>query len=217
MISIEYLINNAINKDSCLICERKVADHIYICNHCHSLLEPINLRLGREFKFINEAYSCFYYNEFMRRIVYNFKFKNKRYFGKLFGELLTDKVFQLKLNKKIDVIVPIPLSKNTYSKRGFNQAELMGRYLSEKTGIPISTNNLIKIRESQEQARLDSVDRLHNLDNAFSVASSEQFKNKNILLLDDLITTGTTVDKCAEVLHEFADGVYALSVTTIRQ
>lgn len=214
---IESLINKINDNNECLICERTVDKHRYICDHCHSLFEPINLRLARNFQFIDEAYSCFYYNELMRRTLYDYKFKNKRYYGRMFAEMLTDKIFTLKLHNFIDYILPVPLSEGMYKKRGFNQSELMGKYVSEKTGIPMSVGNLIKIKESMEQARLDSVDRLKNLDSAFEIRNPEEFQGKNILILDDLITTGTTVDKCAEVLKDVAAKVIALSVTSIRQ
>ncbi len=112
------------------------------------------------------------------------------------------------------VIIPIPLSKKRYRKRGFNQAELIANYIADKFSLPIAKDILIKIKDSPKQSEAkDWQERLKNIDGCFSVTNPEKIKNKNIILVDDVYTSGATVNEAIRVLK--LAGVEKVLVFTI--
>lgn len=202
-------------KKTCLICNRKTQNYLYICNSCLELFSPKAEKVVKDFSYVDEAFACFYYGSLLRDSITSFKFYKKRYLGKVFGELLTDKIFYLGLNKKVDLIIPVPVHKKTLVERGFNQVELLADEVSLNTKIQVDANNLIKIKKTLEQARLDRTSRATNLADSFDLKRPELVKDKNILLLDDVITTGSTVEECAKLLKNAgAKKIYALSIAT---
>ncbi len=98
-----------------------------------------------------------------------------------------------------DIIVPVPMTKKALLERGFNQSLLIAREISIKKGIPIDIDNLQKIRETIPQVGLDAKERMKNLKEAFSV-SGDLIKGKKVLLVDDVMTTGTTLRECSKTL-----------------
>ena len=202
-------------KKTCLICNRQTQNYLYICNSCLELFSPKAERVVKDFSYVDQAFACFYYGSLLRDSITSFKFYKKRYLGKVFAELLTDKIFYLGLNKKIDLIIPVPIHKKTLVERGFNQVELLADEISLNTKIQVEANNLIKVRVTSEQARLDRSSRATNLLDSFDLQRPERIKDKNILLLDDVITTGSTVEECAKVLKNAgAKKIYALAIAT---
>lgn len=204
-----------LKKKSCLICGRTTNKHITICDNCYLILSPKAEKVLRDFQFVDEAYACFYYNELLKETIYKYKFEYKRYFLELFAELLIEEIFLSKLHKKVDRIISVPLFKDTLLIRGFNQIELLEDLIYKLIGLKPIKNNLVKTLKTKEQARLDGQERKINLNNAFKLLKSEEVKGKSILLLDDMITTGSTVEECARILKEGgAKRVIALSIAT---
>ncbi|MEW6027532.1 MAG: ComF family protein [Planctomycetota bacterium] len=115
------------------------------------------------------------------------------------------------LMPEMDWIMPAPLYKKKLKERGFNQSQLLAERLSEATGIPLELNNLVKTRPTSDQAGLDSVNRKKNLIDAFEVTNPEFIDGKNILLIDDVLTTGTTASEITRTLKKAgAKAVYVL-------
>ena len=102
----------------------------------------------------------------------------------------------------VDLIVPVPLHRRKLGKRGFNQAQVLARILSEKKRIPMDGKALKKVRQSPPQTSLEAEDRVHNLTDVFRVAKPERVSGKTVLIVDDVFTTGTTLDECTRVLLE---------------
>lgn len=203
-------------KQNCLICDRNTKQYTYICNDCKSLLDEKQERVVNKFKYVDEAFSCFYYNSFIKEIILKYKFSNKRYLSFLLSELLIEKIFKEGLHKKIDVLISVPIHKDTLVQRGYNQIDLLEEIIEKEIKILTSKSNLIKTKLTKEQARLSELDRRTNLKNVFEVKRSEEIKDKTVLLLDDIITTGSTIEECSKVLKENgAKKVIALSVATI--
>jgi ComF family protein len=110
------------------------------------------------------------------------------------------------------VIIPVPMYLKKKRRRGFNQSEEIAKLISVSTGIPLSTT-LIKTKETKPQMDLNRKERTENIKNCFAVKNKEEVENKTILLLDDVYTTGMTMDECAKVLKENGSKeVWGLSV-----
>lgn len=100
---------------------------------------------------------------------------------------------------QIDVIVPVPLSPGRSRKRGFNQAALLAEHVSRNLGQTLLLNALTR-QERPPQSALKAADRLKNLSEAFAVADVEAVRGRHVLIVDDVVTTGTTVSACADTL-----------------
>jgi ComF family protein len=100
---------------------------------------------------------------------------------------------------EFDLIVYAPISRRRRNERGYNQAKLLAQELSQQYGKPV-INALIKKRHTKTQVGLRRIDRLDNLSGAFEVKNGLELKGKKILLIDDVLTTGATLDECAKVL-----------------
>jgi ComF family protein len=98
------------------------------------------------------------------------------------------------------IIVPVPLFIKRKKARGFNQAEEIGKIICEATKIPLSIDNLIRIKNTRPQVGLSKEEREKNITDAFTIKNAEEFKGKNIFLLDDVYTTGATMEECAKTL-----------------
>jgi ComF family protein len=111
-------------------------------------------------------------------------------------------------------MVPVPVHASRRRRRGFNQAEELARRLSEKLGIPVDSHILIRTKKTVPQKNLNPAERLRNLEQAFSVASLPP-RDKTILLIDDIYTTGATAEACAKILKEAgAEKVYVFTIFT---
>ena len=100
------------------------------------------------------------------------------------------------------ILIPVPMEKKKMKNRGYNQSEELAKELSKILQIPLSLNNLIKIKQTLPQIKLSAKERQENLKNAFSINNPEELKNKKIFLVDDVYTTGSTMEECAKTLKE---------------
>lgn len=102
--------------------------------------------------------------------------------------------------KNADVLMPVPLFWWKKIRRGYNQAELLAQTISQETGIPIQ-NVLTRVKNTKTQTRLSENERCDNVKNAFTVQTND-IKDKKVLLIDDVLTTGATIQECARVLKD---------------
>jgi len=99
-----------------------------------------------------------------------------------------------------DVLVPVPLHANREAKRGYNQAVLIAKTIGRQVGLPVASGALVRVRDTASQTRLNRDERKHNVDAAFSCVTCTPFVGKHVTLVDDVATTGATLDACARVL-----------------
>jgi len=109
------------------------------------------------------------------------------------------------LNFNDNLVVPVPLSGKRLCWRGFNQAELLARKIAENYGLGLDANNLIRIKHKKPQAKLDEVHRQENIKGCF-VWRGNNLNKKNIILIDDVVTTGATLNECAKILKASGAG-----------
>jgi len=113
-----------------------------------------------------------------------------------------------------DVIVPVPLHVRRLKQRGFNQAGLIAKKLARRTGLPVSFDALVRKSWTDPQTRLNRQERLVNVKGAFEVARPEEVRDRRIVLVDDVFTTGTTLSECSRTLKDAgASEVHAMTVT----
>ncbi len=114
-----------------------------------------------------------------------------------------------------DYIIPVPLHRTRLIKRRFNQAGLIAQYLSKEAHVPVMLDGLLRHRSTQTQGHLNTVERKKNVKNAFTVnpKQREKLKNKKVLLIDDVYTTGATVEECTKALMKL--GVADVNILTL--
>ncbi|PJF40979.1 MAG: amidophosphoribosyltransferase [Phototrophicales bacterium] len=148
----------------------------------------------------------------LRKAVQALKYDNERSLAQYpLGALLFTRLESL--DWTIDTIIPVPLHTNRYRKRGYNQSQLLSEALAEYAMLPVITHALYRNRDTPPQVGLDSHERQRNVSGAFA-ANPYLVHQKNILLLDDVYTTGATMRACAEALTAAgAHQIYGLTVT----
>jgi len=135
-----------------------------------------------------------------RELIHRFKYQHQLYLRHLLGEWLLEAMAAPRLSCPLpDALVPIPLHPARQRERGFNQAEVLARVASKRSGIPI-LHALKRLRFTATQTRLDREARIENLRNAFGMLQSVEVRNRHLLLIDDVLTTGSTLHECARVL-----------------
>ncbi|CUX29113.1 ComF family protein [Clostridium sp. C105KSO13] len=145
--------------------------------------------------------------------IYRFKYKNKRYYGGIFAEEMA-KSFGEQIHRwKIEEIIPVPLHPARQKMRGYNQAQILAEELGKIVDIPVHNQTLYRIQNTRPQKSLDDVQRSRNLKGAFAVSKQYGVK-KNVLIIDDIYTTGSTIKKAAHMLKlGGAEKVYFLTVS----
>lgn len=191
-----------------------------VCEKCGKAL-PKNYRgrycydcMSGEHRF-KKAYSCFTYGLHEREMILDFKYNGRGYIGKKFGDMMYDRI--LCENLAIDVIIPVPLYATREKQRGYNQSEVMAGRLGERLGIPMRADLLHRIQETSFLRSLNPAERAYTLEGAFSVETygKNYLREKNILLIDDIYTTGATVDECSKMLKEAGAGdVYVMTLAS---
>jgi len=190
----------------CVICGKLLAadNRDRVCGDCWGriiyLNRPIDIRLSLE-----TIWSVGVYDEVLKELIHQFKYKEKKYLANPLGKLLVDFVEKYLKEERFDYIVPIPLEKSRQKKRGYNQAELLARVLGEAVNKPILTHLVERRKKTKPQFGLKREERFENLSGAFEISESGEetippIAGKTILLLDDLATTGVTLNECAKTL-----------------
>ena len=186
----------------CFFCKKYGA---LLCGDCQALFEVSAIHYpNREIKYLSDIYSaCSYENKYAQKLIRQLKYEPFcKEFAAPLADLIADhfKLAEIKLDSQDSVIAPIPLANKRLRWRGFNQAEAIASELGKLWQIPVAKNCLLRIRETATQTDLDKSRRRENIKNAFICPDSAPIKNKIILLVDDVITTGATMEECARVL-----------------
>jgi len=170
---------------------------------CDSCIEKIDWTADSFFLSVDgfcfdEIMSCCVYGFYPRQIIFGLKLGGKTYIAKGIGKLMGERAALSKTH--FDYIVPVPSSKKRIRQRGFNQAALLGQYTANELSIPMQENVLLKSSETKSMRGSSGLDRRQMLKEAFTVTDNSKVKDKTILLLDDVITTGSTADECSKTL-----------------
>ena len=214
---------------TCYFCGKN--DTKNICDECAKkieyLKEPRCKKCGKPIRYAEKewCYDCenriFYYEQGrslwlhkgpVRWSVYQFKYHNRRIYGEFYAKEMYRLYGELVKSWGIDVIIPIPLHKKRKRKRGYNQAEIIAKHFGKLTGIPVESRTVVRIRNTAPQKELTHDERKKNLRESFRVTRGWK-GYKNVLLVDDIYTTGNTIDSVAKTLKE--KGVHKVWFLTI--
>ncbi len=186
----------------CEKCGKKLTPGDGLCNDCKTK--------GHVFE---RCRSAFEYDGISESL-YRFKYLGRREYAKVYAGLSVEVLRDYLTIIKPDVITPVPLSREKENKRGYNQALDLCVALSAETGIPVLPDTVRRVKNTAPMKLLSPSERQKNLKNAFK-SGENVVKSKRVLLVDDIYTTGATMDACAEILYgEGADSVYCLTISS---
>lgn len=184
-----------------------------ICSYCAVRLPRTGFHLHKDNAFtkifqgrcpLETGTALYYYLKggLAQSLIHNLKYRGVKEAGLFAGRQLGNMLSGVPLYQPLDCIVPVPLHPERQKQRGYNQSEVFGRGLEEAMGIPLRSDLLKRAAATATQTRKRRFSRWENVSGAFVVTDPGMAENKNILLVDDVLTTGSTLEACASVLLE---------------
>ncbi len=200
------MINNILNlfyPPICGFCGRISKDNI--CRKCLIKIKKYDISSNKyEYPnmYFDEIFHIFKYEGDIRNRIIKYKFKNAPYLYKTFSKLILNNEKICDILKKYDLIIPVPIHKKRKLIRGYNQTELIARDLANNLDLKLEKNILIKEINTKAQSESNKMERQTNIIDAFKIQNLQKIKNKNVLIFDDIYTTGSTANECAKVLKK---------------
>jgi len=223
---------NLIYPRRCPICDEITGSYDrLVCEVCaqkiHPVKEPLCKKCGKPLEREEAEYcgdcsrrkhvyaqgrAALEYDALMRGSVSRYKYQNRREYADFYVQELIRNCGAAVKSWEPEALIPIPLHKSRQRKRGFNQAELVAKGLGRNLGIPVYSGWLVRVKKTRPQKELNDSERKQNLKNAFQLTRND-VRLKKVLLIDDIYTTGSTIDATAALLREYGvEKVYFLSI-----
>ncbi|WP_053976886.1 ComF family protein [Mangrovimonas xylaniphaga] len=209
----------------CMGCNDHLGDNeACICLECRHQLPLTNFHFDGDERVKNVLYgrvplqqatSLLHFSKkgIVQQILHNLKYRGQEEVGTFLGKWLGEELKSLEAYQNIDLVVPVPIHKAKMRKRGFNQVHKFGQEIATALQIPFNTEVLQKQAPTNTQVFKDRLRRLETDTSTFKIAGKHKLTGKHLLLVDDIITTGATVEACAQVLLNI-EGV-SLSLATM--
>lgn len=196
------------NRKNCRICGRPLENWYpaELCSEC--LVTPAYYERG---------VTCFLYTGGARAMIKDLKYHGKKHNARIFGRILADRILYEKL--EFDVCTPVPMYRKKEYDRGYNQASLIAQFTAEALRKPFAPHILVRTRSTVPMSSLNGVERKKNVQGAFAVPAEQGqwVRNKTVLLVDDIYTTGATMNECArELLQAGAAHVFIATLASGR-
>ncbi len=189
----------------CCGCGKPIRETEVVCRNCKE----------REYTYISGK-AALLYNGAMQESVARFKYSGRQEYGAFYGKILWEQAGGWVQKIQPDLLVPVPLHSSRYRKRGYNQAQLLAEQFAEYMDIPVAEGLLIRTKKTLPQKELSWGERVINLQHAFRVESEVRRlydQAKCVIIIDDIYTTGSTIEACSRVLSEAGfDKIYFLSL-----
>lgn len=205
-------------QEVCICCRRKVQTVAEpVCKRCGKQLEDERREYcadcTRKVHTYRQGKAVFVYRGDIRQSMYRFKYSNRREYAAFYAKEAAKRYRTWIEKNRIEVIVPIPMYPGKKRRRGYNQAEVFARALGRELDLPVEQGLVRRVKNTVPQKELDDRERKRNLKNAFQLVP-DIVKYSQILLVDDIYTTGSTVDAVAEVLLAGgAQGIYYICIS----
>lgn len=190
------------SKKCCKDCEKRINSHL-----------NLNIENKAGYYFEKHMYLFKYKNE-IRNLILDYKFRDKSYLYELFAKIITKNEKICGILEKYDIIIPVPIHKKRKKQRGYNQSELVARQISKNiANLQLENKAFIKIKNNKPQSTLNKKQRKQNVKNVYKLENKGKIENKNIVLFDDIYTTGNTANEIAKILKQ--NGANKILVLTI--
>lgn len=205
---------NLIYPPNCVLCGKNSEN--YLCKKCEKTLNIYAINKIDKYankNFNNHIYT-FKYEGKIRSLILDYKFNDKSYLYEIFVKFFIKNKKICRFFETYDIIMPVPIHKKRKAQRGYNQSELMARKIAQNfNNLQLNTSTLEKYKNTIEQSKLNKNERIENAKNVYKINYKEKINNKNIILIDDIYTTGSTANECAKVLKE--NGAKNITIITI--
>lgn len=234
---ISWILNRCLDllfPERCAMCDRVIeASRYAICADCRKIIplicEPKCKKCGRQIRHDDEEYCAdcarmvhsynrgvclLVYDELVSHSMYRFKYGNRQRYAAFFGDEIARRLGREILGFNAQVIVPVPLHKKRLKMRGYNQAYLLAKRIGERLSIPVRDDIVYRAKNTKALKVLNPSQRQNNLKGAFKLGA-DSVKYCSIILVDDIYTTGSTVDEISSLLKRAgARCVYFIAVAT---
>lgn len=206
-------------------CTGHLSDNeMHICTDCRHQLPVTNFHFKKDNPIkkvffgrvkIENATAFLHFSKkgMVQQLMHNLKYRGHEAVGLFLGEWLGAELAQIEAYKTVDMVIPVPLHKAKQRKRGYNQASKFGKAIATALETDYRDDILVKVSNTQAQVFKNRLTRWSDTNAVFDVVNPEELHHKHILLVDDIITTGATIEKCAEVLNRAKN--ITLSVATM--
>lgn len=196
----------------CLACDGHLNDNeSYICTFCRNELPIANFHEDLENAVAKRLYgrvdfqyatSLLWFNKkgIVQHLLHNLKYKGHEEVGVVLGKWLGEELSHIEAYKSIDIVIPVPLHKSKLRKRGYNQVDKFGEEIAKALSIAYNSETLIKTKATTTQVFKNRLKRILTHQEDFSISENSSLQGKHILLVDDIITTGATIEACANQL-----------------
>ena len=223
LLSLLKSVTDFIYPPFCIVCNnRLLKDERFVCEKCwysipkigreFDIFHDIRSKSGQEVYFSN-AMSIWQFSPPAQTIIHYLKYQGFKRLADHLGMIMAERLGLMSLPPEQTLLVPVPLHKTRQRERGYNQSSLLCQAIAVESGFSYDDSILTRIRYTESQTKLNAVERAKNVDNAFKIIHPGKIQQKVILLVDDVITTGATMNACArELMKNGAKEVYLLSV-----
>lgn len=194
---------NLIFPPVCILCEQKyIAEEISVCKNCLNELSYLPEEVFKKKEIatnLNNFHITFLFDRQYQKMIHFLKYKGYKSLGLEIGKMMAENINTKKYTFTDSSVIPIPLHPVKYRERGYNQAELIAQGFAKVMGLNVNTKVLQRIKNTRSQTKLTKEERIKNMTGAFKL-SKNNFSKNNIILIDDVYTTGTTMNSAAETL-----------------
>lgn len=190
---VDYIFPQA----ECYYCKKEIYTHQFLCSECEERLENFK-RSDCISGNIIKGHILYYYEDLVKEMMIQFKYLDKRFYSKLFGRLMSKKIKEMDV--KFDVVIPVPSHWRRKSSRGYNQATILANEIARSCGLPCNSKYLKRSANTNPMKKMNPTERVVELQNVFEINGDQTYEN--ILLVDDICTTGATIESCGRVLYE---------------
>lgn len=211
----------------CYACNNLLVDkEVYVCTDCRHNLPVTNYHFSDDNSVkkvlygrveLENATSLLHFHKkgMVQHLLHGLKYRGYEDIGVFLGRWLGNELKAIENYKHIDVVVPVPLHKKKLKKRGYNQVEKFGQEIARALNVPYIDTVLLKTTSTKTQVFKERIARWNNNNEIFSITNLEDITNKHILLVDDIITTGATIEACANELLKASNVKISLATMAI--
>lgn len=223
---VKHLINLFFPK-SCAACASfLLLEELVICTGCRHKLPLTNHHLMEENEVVKKFYgriplefgaSLFYFHKkgMVQEMIHKLKYKGQEDIGEMIGLWFAEELKTVTLLKTADFIIPVPLHKKRLRERGYNQVAKFGQALSERLDIPYHDGVLVRKVYAKTQSKKNLLDRIDSVKETFDVVFDENFHGKHFVIVDDVITTGSTLELCCRALLKIPNAKVSIVCMTM--